>query len=158
MANPKLVEVLVIITFMIFFSGILIWYYYLRKRQAGEWCGRCELGLECQNGICIVPVGNCSDDNQCPGDQVCSSGNCLAKEMSCLKDSDCGGKVCHNGVCVAPNLVKCSTDSQCPVGYKCSSGSCVVTSPTSVHCVTSGECRNNAYFLPTSECVAGYCT
>lgn len=43
----------------------------------GEVCcgGRCDNGLRCMNSVCVEPQ-SCTDDDACPGEQLCSRGFC----------------------------------------------------------------------------------
>lgn len=79
--------------------------------------------LRCTNRVC-EPIGECTNDNQCPLTKICSiptgqnAGECLP---FCQTDVDCPlGNVCQRGAdnryrCVAG----CSSHANCPIDQRC---------------------------------------
>ena len=73
-------------------------------------------------------VGECSEEEPCPGFESCVDGTCVAK--SCSADSFCGMEAyCDVGECVGG----CNSQDDCYPGDSCAEGQC-----------RSGGCRSTA--------------
>lgn len=109
--------------------------------DAGEACtdgvcapARCTTNADCADGLacdvasgqCVVPP--CTNDDQCPGAQVCIGGACIfdadcATCLPCMSADDCGGTefLCAGpegggeGICTK----LCGTDADCPGDSQC---------------------------------------
>lgn len=83
----------------------------------------CSPEEQCCNGTCA----GCCDDNDCPGDQVCTNGICGCPP---------GTNLCPDGKCK-----ECCDSTQCPPCYECVDGTCVpIVCTTGVCDPSTGDC------------------
>lgn len=83
------------------------------------------------------PGVRCSNDDECPDDQICIDALCKPR-IECGKGKKCpGGRVCLGGYCREP---QCSATKKCPEGEVCDNGICVKKKAD--QCVADSECKN----------------
>jgi hypothetical protein len=93
----------------------------------------------CESGVCGPP--ECSDDPDCPEGEVCVDGRCESED-ECSENEDCPeGEECVDGECKKP----CDDDDDCPEGQICVDGYC-----EDAECEDSTDC-------PEGVCVDGRC-
>jgi hypothetical protein len=78
--------------------------------------GLCNAGMVCLRGVCVKSC--LSQDYVCPPGEACDEEYCV--ETKCVGVRCDAGKVCRNGVCVAP-----CDGIVCPLGHVCRAGQCV---------------------------------
>ncbi len=110
--------------------------------DAGEECDPdatpdgCDLGETCLNDCtCLSTAGcgeGCTDDTNCPDDQVCDSSIC--KLPICLTPGNCSDDMCDPISCGE----ECSPTGQCPEGHACSEGVCILEECVGNICDNSG--------------------
>jgi hypothetical protein len=102
-------------------------------------CSNKGAGAKCLNGMCVLPVDQCTDSTQC-GSAQCVDGVCTA---SCGAQKPCPtGYACDDarGVC-SKNPSPCTTSQQCSGDTTCVSGHCVNSCPPS-KCSVGSVCVN----------------
>jgi hypothetical protein len=95
----------------------------------------------------IVPVGDCSRDDQCPGGGICRNSVCII-DVPCSVDADCNvaTQLCSvDGFCVLKPSGTCKVNADC-IDRICDTGTCVACTlggdqcGASRRCVSSGLC------------------
>lgn len=105
-----------------------------RKSREGEACGalvgRCEVGLDCPAGVCVV-LGDEGDACPCDPSLLCSGGSCVTPareaDSACERHAHCSAPAafCVGGRCVSDFLgANCEVDAECGQTARCRLGSC----------------------------------
>jgi len=103
----------------------------------------------CYNGI--VDVGEECDgsDLSCGQGKICEGCSCVGLP-ECEFDSECGGDVCVQGVCVLDT--GCDVDDDCGQGYYCTTANVCERESVDSECDFNSDCLGS-----NQECVAGEC-
>ncbi len=126
----------------------------------------CLLGAGCAEGGDDGPPGDgegaaCSEEEECPDGQVCSSGRCVP---GCGESPPCtGDQICVDGVCKDPGVGRptCTHDADCPGAQQvCSQGRCGPGCSDAKPCrgdqvCTDGQCAPAAGCDGDAECPEG---
>jgi len=105
--------------------------------------GDCVDGEICNDVLKLCAPG-CSDDNECPGDQVCVAARC---SDPCTTDAECEApKVCAAGRCKIPGACEGAVDCPEPETYcNKTSGTCTPGCLVDDHCADAAkECKNGS--------------
>jgi MYXO-CTERM domain-containing protein len=96
----------------------------------------------------IVPVEDCTSDDQCPDDGICVGGDCILA-IPCLTDADCEpAEFCGpGGNCLPDPGADCTTTEECG-DLVCVEGVCNACTPGGAECGPGYRCA------PTGRCVA----
>lgn len=115
----------------------------------------CETGQVCgQNGTCENVA--CQTRRDCPGSSTClPSGFC--GPIQCSTNDECGdaGRICREGVCIAPDaLPACGDGGTCENGKVCNrtSSRCEDCNTTTNRCAVGQTCRNGS--CETTSCTS----
>ena len=128
----------------------------------GEYCnaeGQCFPGEPtCGEDLCADFIPPCSNNDECPGDMICSFEGCNPSQADCDPETgaiggtdDCGGGVCVEATAdlCADFIPPCSNNDECPGDMICSFEGC---NPSSASCdPETGE------VTITKDCGGGVC-
>src|SRR6185436_3245968 len=76
----------------------------------------CDARACAPNGLCVDrPAGECAQDEECLGSQVCVANSCVDGPPGCTADTQCDSGECdtETQTCVAPAPSDCTVDSEC---------------------------------------------
>lgn len=114
------------------------------ESKQGEDGMRCGSDDDCA-GRCVAnlctsqaPTPQCSTDEQCSADLMCSGGYCVLRPAppapACASDAECPARqTCSSGRCAyPPPPAACTTDAQCPSDQVCTNGTCAAPPPPAI--------------------------
>ena len=95
----------------------------------------------------VVPVSDCTEDAQCPGDGICVDGTCIFP-APCLADTDCkpDEECAPEGHCLPKPTGPCASSVECG-DLVCRGGLCSPCDPDLKECAVGQRCA------PTGHCV-----